>query len=116
MKFPVNLVLLLCSVLVAVPATGLAEPAAAVPPKAEILDAVMQSYAEHRSFHGVVLAAAGGDVVYERAFGYGNLEWKAPNTADTAFRIASITKCFTAVLVMQQVEIGRLRLDGPVSE
>jgi CubicO group peptidase (beta-lactamase class C family) len=44
------------------------------------------------------------------------MEWKIPNTPQTRFRIGSLTKQFTAMLVMQLVQDGRLRLDGTVAD
>jgi CubicO group peptidase (beta-lactamase class C family) len=77
---------------------------------------LMAFYEETGQFGGVMLVAQDGNIIYKDAFGWANLEWAIPNALDTRFRIASITKEFTAVLVMQQVEKGRLRLDGKVSE
>jgi CubicO group peptidase (beta-lactamase class C family) len=77
---------------------------------------LMQFYEDSEQFSGTILVAQDGKIVYEDAFGWANLEWRIPNTIDTKYRIASITKQFTAVLVMQQVEMGRLRLDGTVSD
>ena len=77
---------------------------------------LMAFYEETGQFGGAILVAQDGKIIYNDAFGWANLEWRIPNALDTRFRIASITKEFTAVLVMQQVEKGRLRLDGKVSE
>jgi hypothetical protein len=40
------------------------------------------------------------------------MEWNVPNEADTKFRLASVTKQFTAALILQLVEQGKLKLDG----
>ncbi|MDB5242452.1 MAG: serine hydrolase, partial [Spirosoma sp.] len=42
--------------------------------------------------------------------------WKIPNTPDTRFRLGSITKQFTAMLIMQLVEQGKLKLDGKITD
>jgi CubicO group peptidase (beta-lactamase class C family) len=76
----------------------------------------MAFYEDSGQFSGTILVAQDGNIIYEDAFGWANLEWSVPNTIDTKYRIASITKQFTAVLVMQQVEKGRLQLDGKVSD
>src|SRR5262249_17429298 len=49
-------------------------------------------------------------------FGGADIKNRVPNTPTTKFDIASLTKQFTAVLVLQQVEEGRIRLDGHVSD
>jgi CubicO group peptidase (beta-lactamase class C family) len=45
-----------------------------------------------------------------------NFEWQVPNTPATKFRLGSITKQFTSMLVMQLVEEGKLKLDAKLSE
>jgi CubicO group peptidase (beta-lactamase class C family) len=44
-----------------------------------------------------------------------NMEWGIPNTPDTKFRLGLITKQFTAVLTLQLVEQGKIKLDAKVS-
>lgn len=84
-------------------------------PVAENIDRVVARYHEAGLFNGVVLVADAGRVIYNKGFGYSNFEWKVPNTPATLFRIASVTKPFTAVLVLQQVDKGKIRLDEPIS-
>ena len=43
------------------------------------------------------------------------MEWNIPNTTDTKFRVGSVTKQFTAMLIMQLVEEGKLKLDVPIT-
>src|SRR5688572_3092040 len=57
---------------------------------------------------------SGGRVVWEGGFGYADLERRIPATADTPYRIASITKTFTSTLLLQCVERGTLNLDQPM--
>lgn len=51
-----------------------------------------------------------------KAFGYANLEWKIPNTPQTKFEIGSMTKQFTALLILQFVHERRLQLDDRLSD
>ena len=51
-----------------------------------------------------------------RGYGYADIESKTPVTLDTRFRIASITKTFTATGILQLRDVGKLRLDDPVSD
>lgn len=85
-------------------------------PKAKRIEELMTLYHKYGQFNGVILVAERGQVVYERAFGQANLEWGIPNTLDTKFEIASMTKPMTALLIMQLVEEGKIRLDGKVSD
>ena len=80
--------------------------------KVEEIDGVIKTLYENGQFSGVVLVSVKGEVVYKKAVGYANLEDKIPNTCDTKFRIASFTKPFTALLILQLVEDGRIKLDG----
>ena len=86
---------------------------AAVP--AAELRTITERYAAAIDFSGAVLVAKNGRVLYSAGFGSANREWAVPNTADTRFRICSITKSFTAVLVLQLVQSGKLALDRTVA-
>ncbi|MEL6329748.1 MAG: serine hydrolase [Planctomycetota bacterium] len=74
----------------------------------------MQRYHELDAFNGAVLVAEGGRVLYEDAFGPAVLEFGVESSLETRFRIASISKPMTVVLVMQLVEEGMLDLDEPI--
>ena len=56
-----------------------------------------------------------GKVLWTEGLGYADLEHKVPATPDTLYHVASLTKTFTAILVWQLVEQGKLDLDEPVS-
>src|SRR4028118_18827 len=62
-----------------------------------------------------VLVALDGKVLYRKAFGLANLEEKAPITTATNFRLASVTKQFTATAVLLLAERGELSLDDPLT-
>lgn len=65
-------------------------------------------------FSGTVLIAQNDQVVFTGAYGFKNRSLNTPNTLDTKFPVGSITKQFTAMLVMQMVERGDLGLDDPI--
>lgn len=67
-------------------------------------------------FSGAALVAAGDKIIYRGAVGLANREWKIPNRLDTKFRLSSITKQFTALLVMQLVSEAKLDLNKTVSD
>lgn len=77
--------------------------------------AVMEALAANGQYSGTVLVAAGGQPVYQRAFGLADIERGVPNTDSTQFRIASATKPFTTLLVYQLVAAGKLNLDDKLS-
>src|SRR5215813_9114396 len=57
-----------------------------------------------------------GKPIYEKAFGYKDLESKEPLTTDNLFRIASISKSFSSTAIMQLVEQGKVSLDDDISD
>ena len=80
------------------------------------IDKVVNTLYENGQFSGAVLVSVKGKVVYKKAVGYASLEDSIPNTCDTKFRIASFTKPFTAMLILQLVEDGRIKLDGKLAD
>lgn len=84
--------------------------------KSQKIDELVNKYHEYGQFSGAVLVAEGGKVIYEKGVGYANAEWKIPNAPDVKYRLGSITKQFTSMLIMQLVEKGKINLDGKLSE
>ena len=84
--------------------------------KAAKIDELMRLAHDYRQFNGSVLVAENGKVIYKKGLGLANMEWNIPNEPDTKFRLGSITKQFTSMLVLQLVEQGRLKLDGKVTD
>lgn len=62
-------------------------------------------------FSGSILVARDGEVLLSKGYNYANWELKAPNSALTKYRISSITKPFTATLVMMLAEEGFIHLE-----
>ncbi len=84
--------------------------------KAAKIDEVMTAANKYRLFNGSVLVAENGKVIYKKGLGLANMEWIIPNAPETKFRLGSITKQFTAALIVQLVEQGKIKLDGKVSD
>jgi CubicO group peptidase (beta-lactamase class C family) len=105
---------ILCSVLIFVSAAidGKADDDKRV---FERLDAYVTAEANEHSFRGVVLLGMNGKVVFEKAYGLANEEWNVRNTTTTKFRIASLTKEFTAACILVLQERGRLKVQDPIS-
>lgn len=74
----------------------------------------VDAYAKKHDFDGTILVQDQGRVRYLRSFGWANRSFKVPSTPDTKYKIASITKLFTAVLVLQLYEQGRIDLHKPI--
>ncbi|MEO1137198.1 MAG: serine hydrolase domain-containing protein [Pseudomonadota bacterium] len=76
-------------------------------------EAIIESYVADDQFAGSVLIAAEGDVIYTAGSGVIDRELNVPASADQRFVIGSITKGFTAALILQLVEEGQLDLGAP---
>lgn len=80
--------------------------------KAAHIDSLVSAYNDYGHFHGTVLVSEHGRIILEKGYGVANREWDMLHGPETKFRIASITKTFTAVLIMQLIEAGKLDLEG----
>ncbi len=80
------------------------------------IDGLLKQYYDYGQFNGSILVAEKGKIIYEKGFGMANMEWAIPNQPDTKFRIGSVTKQFTATLVLQLVEEGKIKLDGKITD
>lgn len=79
------------------------------------LDRYLRDRAAADAFSGVVRVTVGGAERFAGAYGWASRAWRVPNTLDTRFDTASITKVFTAVSALQQVDAGAFTLDTPVT-
>jgi CubicO group peptidase (beta-lactamase class C family) len=84
--------------------------------KAEKIDQLISLYNKYGEFNGSALVADNGRVILKKGYGLANMEWNIPNTPDTKFRLGSITKQFTATLILQLVEQGKIKLDAKVTD
>jgi CubicO group peptidase (beta-lactamase class C family) len=125
LSFRVNiLALAVCTTVSIGPAFRAQSPAASAAPAKpagldpaalqQKVDELLGAHASVNSFSGSVLLAAGGKPVVKKGHGYANIEWRIPNAPDTKFRIGSITKQFTSMLVMQLREQGKVKLEESV--
>lgn len=80
------------------------------------LDGLVKAYVAAGKFTGTVLVAKAGKPLLSEGYGMANREHNAPNTSQTVFRIGSMTKPFTAMLVMQQVAAGKLTPEDRLSQ
>lgn len=79
------------------------------------MDTLLSSYVQQHQFNGNVLIVEKSIPMFENCYGLADRENSVPNKPATRFRIASISKQFTAVLILQLVEAGKLNLDAPIS-
>ena len=82
----------------------------------EALRELCQATADTGLFTGAVLVADKGKVIYKQAFGQANREWNIPNTTDTKFRLASVSKQFCTMPMMQLVQEGKVGLEDKITD
>jgi len=102
---------LLLWVVALVTATSLEATPRPAPPT---IGAMVATFAAEHDFSGTILVRQGARTLYSRSFGLADRAFAVPAAADTRYRIASITKLFTAVLILQLAQEGRLDLDAPI--
>ena len=81
-------------------------------PLAESLDA----YLLDQSFNGVTLVASGDQIILLKAYGLAQVNEQEEMTVDHQFQIASVSKSFVAVSILQLVEAGKLTLDQTIDK
>jgi CubicO group peptidase (beta-lactamase class C family) len=84
--------------------------------KIDKIDELIQAYHDLGQFNGTALVAENGKVIYQKGFGMANIEWNIPNKPDTKFRLGSVTKQFTAMLILQLVAEGKIDLEGKLAD
>jgi len=89
---------------------GLAQDAAAR------MEELVQSYVTAKQFMGSVLVSQQGKILLSKGYGSANLEWEIPNSPSTKFRLASVTKQFTAASILLLEERGKLKVEDPVKK
>jgi len=77
------------------------------------IDEYMKAAVEVERFSGSVLVARDGQVIVSKSYGMANVELDVPNKPNTVFRLASITKQFTAAAIMMLQERGKLNVNDP---
>jgi CubicO group peptidase (beta-lactamase class C family) len=88
-------------------------------PPANVLTSNIETYlspfVESGNFTGAVLVARKGQILFRRAYGMANYELRASNSPSTRFHVASVSKPFTAIAILQLEEQGRLNVSDPVA-
>ena len=101
----------------ALPAIGQAPVAPDLRAAIEQVDALAAAeYAKDNRGSVTIGIVSGAELVWTKSYGYADMENKTPATKDTVYRIGSITKQFTALMLLQLVEAGKVRLSDPVEK
>ena len=81
---------------------------------ADQLHNLITNKSREEQFSGVILVRRAEEELFKAAYGFANRSWNISNTVHTRFRIASVSKMFTAVAVLQLIEANKLRLDTSI--
>ncbi|MBL7827145.1 MAG: serine hydrolase [Saprospiraceae bacterium] len=81
----------------------------------EQLDELLTAYANSHQFNGTALVMNRGVLVLQKGYGLRNVTEETKNNAHTVFQIGSVTKQFTALVILKLAEQGKLKLTDPVS-
>jgi CubicO group peptidase (beta-lactamase class C family) len=80
------------------------------------IDQLIMAYQKLGKFTGTALVARKGQIILGKGYGYRDEQIKKPNDAGTIFQIASVTKTFTAAMVLKLAELNRLSLSDKLSK
>jgi len=80
------------------------------------MEQVIQSFVEQQQFMGTVLVARRDEVLLDKGYGFADVELNVPVSPNTKFRLGSITKQFTAALVLILQERGKLNVNDPIKK
>ena len=80
------------------------------------LERIVQPYVDAQVFMGSVLVAQNGKPLFNKGYGWADMEWNIPNSPTTRFQIASVTKQFTAASILLLEDRGKLKTDDLVKK
>ena len=80
------------------------------------LDSVFKRYNKRQDFHGSILVAKSGKLIFSKQYGYADFSKKILLDNNDAFQLASVSKQFTAVSILILYEKGLLKLDDKVTK
>ena len=87
-----------------------------VDPAYEEVERYLDEESAYKGFQGVALVAQGNEIKFAKAYGNADYDDNIVNKVNTRFAIASNTKQFTAVAIMQLMEDGKINLDDTIDK
>lgn len=80
------------------------------------IDSILTFYHRNGDFNGNALVQSEGKIILSKHYGFGNMERKTPLSNNSEFRIGSLTKSFTAMLIQQLSQEGKLKLSDTIGK
>ena len=84
------------------------------PAQQQEIDALFKKYNNSKVPGIAVSVIKNGNIIYQKGFGLANLEYKAPITEKTKFHVASLSKQFTAFMILKLEDEGVLSINDDV--
>src|SRR5262245_16058949 len=113
MKASFNIGLIILAALLCTTADSIAQNPSAIDAK---VDAYIKPFVDIKGFNGSILIARQGKVLVSKGYGMANYEFDVPNTPQTKFHIASISKSITAAAILLLEERGLLSVNDALSK
>lgn len=85
-------------------------------PNWEKINQIIDGARSNESFEGTILLADRGEVIFHQSYGFVDDALKQPVKNSMKFSLASITKTFTAVIILRMIEDGKLGLDDNLAD
>ncbi|MGE8535662.1 MAG: serine hydrolase [Chryseobacterium sp.] len=80
------------------------------------INLILEKYHQFDLFNGSALVAQNSKIILKKNYGKADMSWNIAAASDTKFRIGSITKQFTGMLIMQLKQEGKINLDDKISQ
>lgn len=84
--------------------------------KTEKINLILEKYHQFDLFNGSALVVHNGTIILKKNYGKADMGWNIDAASDTKFRIGSVTKQFTGMLIMQLKQEGKIKLDDKISQ
>ncbi|MBP2615940.1 serine hydrolase [Chryseobacterium jejuense] len=82
--------------------------------KKQEIDSIIRAYTAINKFNGTALIHYQNKIIFEKSYGWQNAEKKILNQNESAYQIASLTKSFTALMIIKLSEEGKLSVHDPI--
>lgn len=79
-------------------------------------ESIVTAFVREHNFNGSIAIEKNGKLTYAKSFGLADISHRVANTNQTKYKIASITKAFTSVLILQLHEEGKIDLHAPIKK
>lgn len=79
-------------------------------------DKIVRPFVEKENFNGTVLVASNGKIEFEKSYGLADRQLHIPLSNSNRYKICSITKTFTTILLLQLYEAGKLKFTDKIGD